>query len=309
MRRLLTYLMLAAVLTATGREPREVTVTATYDYIAGAKESAAQARMAAIERAQLDAIAREFGSAMSLSNISISDKRGDAERDEFHQFTASDVRGEWIETLGEPEVTVSTYKDELVYHVKIRGRIRELTGKRVDLDWAVLYNGTDPVRDRLRNGTFRVGDYMYVYFRSPVDGYLVAYLGDDDEAHTMQCLLPYRGVGDGAMRIEADRTYIFFSRDLADEAVAPHVARIKMNSRSDADVNRLYLVFSPNEFAKVADTNSSAPGAVAYDRRGNAIDLLPRQTDFARFQKWLARSRRHDPDMQVLRAAFSIEKR
>ncbi|MCM1067141.1 MAG: DUF4384 domain-containing protein [Muribaculaceae bacterium] len=300
-----SVLILSALCAAFGQ--RTATVTAEYDYYAPADMTPRRARAEAIEMAQLNAIAREFGSSLSKDNISILRSDGRRETDEFHMFTASDVRGEWIETLGDTTVTVEPYRNEFVYHVKLRGRIREIKGCRIDLDWAVLFNGTDPDRDRLRDFTFRVGDYMYVYFCSPVSGYLTVYLSDDDAAHTMQCLLPYRGQREGAYAIEADKPYIFFSPVDANDGDG-RVARIKMNAHGELDINQLYLIFSPNEFVKVADTNSSAAGSVAYDRHGNAIELLPRQTDFARFQKWLARCRRHDPDMQVLKAVLKIER-
>lgn len=307
MRFFLTGVLLSLALMACGQ--KTVTVTARYSYHAPGDVPPAQARQTAIERAQTDAIAAEFGTCVSSSNFSfITTGAGAEDRTEFRAFGESDVRGEWIETLGDTVFTITPTGGDLIYNVKLKGRIRELTGNRIELDTRLLFNGCDKDRDGLRNFTYHAGDYMYLYFRSPVDGYLAVYLGDDDVEHTMQCLLPYRGQHEGAYRIEADRDYVFFSRDYAEDDMRSMVSRLKMNSHTRRDVNQLYVIFSPNPFAKAPDADSTRPGSRAVDMKGNALELLPLQLGFGAFQKWLARNRRKDPDMQVGKTIFVVEK-
>ncbi len=287
---------------------KTATVTARYTYYAPPTMAPAHAKQAAIEAAQLDAIAREFGSSLSMQNYTFMRSESNAETEEFLMFGESDVRGEWIESIGDTTVTVTPGRNEFVYDVTLKGRIREITSNRIEVESQILFNGTDKTRDRLRNFTFHAGDYMYLYFSSPVDGYLAVYLSDDDAAHTMQCLLPYRKQNEGSYPIKAGKEYIFFSRETAEDEYRQMAGRIKMNSHTPRDVNQLYVIFSPNQFAKAPDYDSSAPGAKAYTADGNMIDILPRQTDFGRFHKWLGKCRRHDPDMQVLKTVIIIER-
>lgn len=305
--RLIATFLLGLLAASAAIAQKTATVTASYRYYAPPTMAPAVARQSAIEAAQLDAIAREFGSSLSMQNYTFVRAEASAETEEFMMFGESDVRGEWIETLGDTTVTITPGQNEFIYDVKLKGRIREIAGQHIELESQVLFNGTDPQHDRVRNFTFHSGDYMYLYFKSPVDGYLAVYLGDDDAAHTMQCLLPYRKQTEGAYPIKANREYIFFSRDTADDEYRPMAGRIKMRSRTARDANRLYVIFSPNQFAKAPDADSRAPGAKAYDTHGNAIDLLPRQTDFGRFQKWLGKCRRRDPAMQVQKTILFIE--
>lgn len=280
-------------------------VTATAVYYAPLSMSPAQARQEAITRAQLDAIRTRFGSSLTETNFTFMQESSDGSRDDFYAIGESDVKGEWVETLGDTVWNITPGAHETIYEVTLRGRIREIPTGRADIDSRILFNGTDRDRDRLRNFTFHVGDYIYVYFTSPVDGYLAAYLGDDDEAMTMQCLLPYDGMADGAFPIEAGKEYILFSRDDATPEARPFTRRIKMNARKDVDINQIYIIFSPNKFTKAADVQDRSR-TVTDRRTGEQLSLLPRQATFAAFQKWLARNRRHDPQMQVIKTVVSV---
>lgn len=61
----------------------------------------------------------------------------------------------------------------LVVEVYVNGKAREKNGAGVEFDAKVLRNGTDLKFESL---DFQNGDDLYLYFKSPVDGYLVVYL-------------------------------------------------------------------------------------------------------------------------------------
>lgn len=290
---------------AYARDPKVKTVTVDLNYQIHPKESLDEARLNAIQQAKLKAIEEAFGTALSqinYSSISNSNAGGD---ERFNSYAESDVNGEWLETISQ-DVLLSSGDGIEFYHVKLKGKVRELLSNKIDVAWAIMANGTDPDKDKVRNDTFMVGDYMYVYFMSPVDGYLAIYLADCDENEVVQCLVPYRGVNDGSMKIEANKPYIFFSREHADDAIKSKVGRIKVNARDAIDFNRLHILFSPNEFTKTIDHD--APSAIITDMYGNEIHTLPRQLDFKTFQNWLAKTRLKDRDMQNLSYIFKIRK-
>lgn len=281
-----------------------VTVTARAAYYAPLTMTPFQARQEAIQRAQLDAISRRFGSSLSQTSISMQ-AEGINARDDFYAIGQSDVKGEWVETIGDTIWIITPGERETLYEVTLKGRIREIPSNRIDLDSRILFNGTDRDRDQLRGGSFNRGDYMYIYFTAPVDGYLAVYLGDDDPAMTMQCLIPYDGSGQGAFAVEAGKEYKLFSRDDAPAELRPYVRRIKMNCRKQTDINQIYVIFSPRPFTKAADSRSRR-GQVARMADGTEVDLMPREADFASFQRWLGKARRGDPNMQVIKTVVTV---
>lgn len=306
MRKLLLFAFLSLLSGVTyARDPKVKTVSVELNYQIFPRETLDEARLNAIQQAKIKAIEESFGTALSQINYSSLSSTNSGGNEQFNSFAESDVNGEWLETISEDVKRISQDGMEF-YHVKLKGKVRELISNRIDVDWALMANGIDPKKDKVRNETFFVGDYLYVYFMSPIDGYLAIYLADCDQDQIVQCLVPYRGVNDGSMKIEANKPYVFFSREHADDSIKSKVGRIKVNAHNSIDYNRLQILFSPNEFTKTIDND--APSAIITDKYGNEIHTLPRQLDFKTFQKWLAKTRLKDRDMQNLGVIFKIEK-
>ncbi|MCH5216177.1 MAG: hypothetical protein J1F10_04490 [Muribaculaceae bacterium] len=298
--------MTVAVLTW-AREPKVKTTTVENVYVCGPHETLESGRLNAIQEARLKAIAKEFNSAIfSSSQTSIRGENGIG-TENFSNYTVNDVSGEWIETISEEVEPFINNSGLHGFRVKLKGKVREIITNHIDVVWEVLVNGTNPQANRIREGTLIVNDYMYLYFMSPVDGYIAVYLEDNNDAKTTQCLVPYRGMNEGAMKIEANKPYIFFSREDAEPEIKQKVSRIKVSTTRDVDYNQLHIVFSPNQFSKVTDYDSSEPNAVTYDRNGNSIALRPRQTDSKSFHTWLAKTRMKDPDMQYRHEILTIK--
>lgn len=304
---LLSSILMTVAVLANPKKPEVKTVTAECDYIMNPRETLEEARINAIEQAKVQAIANEFGLTMNLTNFTTlsADKNYDSER--FNSFAMSDVNGEWIQTISE-DVTPIFDKNMTIFHVKIKGKVREIVSNPIELELKILANGTNPKMNLIRDDRLMVGDYLYVYFMSPIDGYLTMYLEDCQSDEKIQALVPYRGMNEGSMKIEANKPYIFFSREDAEPAIANMVGRIKVNARNDIDYNRLYVLFSPNQFVKALDNDNASPEASFQDRNGNTIHRLPREIEVKAFQNWLSKTRLKDPDMQLKTVIFSIEK-
>ncbi|MDE5789680.1 MAG: hypothetical protein K2H96_00425 [Muribaculaceae bacterium] len=293
------------VLMCTGLVYGDDKVTAVGEYYAPLSMPPAQARQEAIYRAQVEAIRKAYGTSVAETSLAIQSEGGGQERDSYYAVGECDVRGEWIETIGEPEWKIIPGERETYYEVTLKGRIREIPGGRADLDVRLLSNGTDKERDWVKDATFRVGDYLYLYFKSPVDGYLACYLGDDDERMTMQCLVPYDGMRDGVFPVEAAKEYILFSREDAGESLRGLTRRLKMNARNEWDINQVYIIFSPNKFIKASDSSDMSK-TVVDSKTGEEVSLMPRTTDFISFQKWLSRQRKRDKDLQIVKSLINI---
>lgn len=280
-------------------------VTATGHYYAPLSMPPLKARQEAINRAQINAIRDAYGTSVSETSFAVQSNGEAGSRDSYYAIGECDVRGEWIETIGDTVWNIVPRERETLYEVTLKGRIREIKGGKADLDVRLLFNGTDKDRDVVRNSTYKVGDYMYIYFKSPIDGYLACYLGDDDDALTMQCLVPYEGMGEGIFPVEAGKEYILFSKEDAGEDLRPLTRRLKMNARNEADINQVYVIFSPNKFVKAPDS-ADMSNTVTDPKTGKEISLMPRQADFSTFQKWLAKNRKRDKDLQIVKSLINV---
>ena len=175
----------------------------------------------------------------------------------------------------------------LVVKAIVFGRIREIVSAQIDIKAEVLCNGTDL---KFARTDFKNGDDLYLYFQSPIDGYLAVYLLDE-VSQMVYCLLPYKSSSEAVMPIEHDKPYIFFSAKHAGDK-AHLVDEYTMTCNNSVERNTIYVVFSPNEFAK-ANSN-------------NVEDLLPQELSFEKFQKWLSNGRNRDKKMSLTNIQLSI---
>lgn len=292
MRRLVLCFLLCVAATAVhAKSPRVQTVSATYTYHATPLESPAEAKRTALERAKIQAMADVFGTLVSQSTSTRVVNSGTESNVDMFSHGMSQVRGQWLETIGEPEYNIVYDQDMLVVTVSVKGRARELSRSSIALEARVLRNGTE---SRFEDDEFRSGDDLFLEFMSPVDGYLLVYLVDhvSDEVF---CLLPYSGSSEGARRVEHDRSYVFFSaaaapqeRDVVDEYT------MTFSGGKVPDRNEIVLIFSPNEVVKTVTQRADA--------------RLPRQLPLADFEKWRAGVQTADPDLQIIYKPITISK-
>lgn len=276
MNRFLFFLQLLAVSLAVHAQKVQK-VTGTYTYYAPENVTMEEAKRIALERAKQSAIADAFGTVVSQNNSTVLTNENGKSDTRFLSLGGSEVKGEWIETTKEPEYAISYDKEMLVVAVTVSGRIREIVNAGVDVVAKILRNGTE---EKFESSEFRSGDDMYLYFQSPVDGYLTVYLLDETTQEVF-CLLPYRTSGEGAYKIEHDKPYVLFSADK--EAGNPHeVDEYTMTCTRDKEFNDLYIIFSPNPFTKA-----------------NSKDIMneafPRLLSYEEFQRWLVNNKKKDP--------------
>lgn len=255
-------------------------VDAEYIYHAPENVSLEEAKRIALERAKLQAIADAFGTVVSQSNFTtVANRNGKSDVD-FFSLGGSEVKGEWIETIGEPEYSISYERNMLVVKVSVKGKAREMASAKIDIVAKVLRNGTE---DKFESDEFRSGDDLYLSFKSPVSGYLAVYLVDAEQ--TAYCLLPYRNQTNGIYKVEANHRYLFFNIKEAPTQERSFVDEYVMTCERFSEYNQIYIVFSPQPFVKAAD-NASA-------------EILPRKLNFEEFQKWLVKCKKSDRALQT----------
>lgn len=200
----------------------------------------------------------------------------------------SDLRGEWIGTIGEPTYKI-TYSDGLLcVHVKVKGTIRQLNSEFAKLTIKLLRNSTDI---KFESYEFHNNDDLFLFLVSPINVYLLVYLIDNrDNAF---CLLPYARQPEGIFEVEANKEYIFFSKKhstLQDKTI---VDEYIMTCEDNIEYNRIAIIYSENRFIKSADFAISE----------NVPRTLPKKD----LNVWLAKARNRDLKMQYYEIPFTIK--
>ena len=261
---------------------RVLVAEGTYTYYSPSNIGLDQAKSIALERAQLQIIADHFGTVISSVTSTRVDNSNGLSNINVSTIGDSEVKGEWIETIGEPRYSIAWQSDMLVVNVSVKGRIREIISAPIDFKAKVLCNGTE---ERFERYDFNNGDCLYLSFTSPVNGYLTVYLydGTDD----VWCLLPYQRSQEGHFSVSAGQHYVFFGRDcVTNPEERLLVDEYSLTTEKPQELNRLYIIFSPNSFNK------------ALDKTGPSY-RLPRHLPYRDFQKWLAKNRKLDKEMKL----------
>lgn len=260
-----------------------------YTYHVPDNVSMEEGKRTALKRAKIQALADAFGTLVSQNNSTIVKNENGKSSVDFLSIGGSDVKGEWIETIGEPKLDIFYESNMLTIKVSIDGKARKIKNAGIDFEAKLLRNGTEK---KFESDEFRNGDDLYLYFKSPINGYLTVYLLDENTQQVF-CLLPYKSSGEPAYKIIHDKPYIFFSCQKAEEK-PNEVDEYTMTGEHSMEQNTIYIVFSPNMFAK----------AFAEDENVG----LPRQLPLKEFQKWLGKCKAKDTSIQARSFTIKIYK-
>ncbi len=261
-----------------------------YTYHVPDNISLEEGKRTALERAKIQALADAFGTLVSQSNSTIVKNEEGKSSVDFLSIGGSDVKGEWIETLGEPKFDIFYENNALIIKATIDGKAREIKNASIDFEAKLLRNGTDL---KFESDEFRNGDDLYLYFKSSINGYLAVYLLDETTQQVF-CLLPYKSSGEPAYTIGHDKPYVFFSCQKADRNPNA-VDEYNMTCEHSLEQNTIYIVFSPNMFAKANTKNEDAG--------------LPRQLPLKEFLRWLGKCKTKDTEAQIKSITIKIYKR
>ena len=255
-------------------------------YVVPENVSLRDAKNEALMRAKANALAERFGTIIHQGTTSVIKENNVGLNEYFIQTTGQELRGEWIEDIGQPIYRILFENEMQIVEVSICGKARERKFAEIDFVAKVMRNDTD---NRSETEKFQSGDAFYLYFRTPIKGYLSVYLIDENQQAT--CLLPYQHQSFHSVAVDANTDYVFFSlkesidNDFVDEYI--------LTANDDVVQNQLYIIFSPNEFVKANDEYKTS-------------NL--RELSFADFQTWLTKNRVYDEKMQVIRKVLTITK-
>ena len=270
---------------------KECKVSGEYTYYAPSNITLDQAKMTAEQRAQIAAMVKEFNIAVYQTDLSVLSNSIGGELDEFYSIGITESRGEWIRVTKPTEYDISYENGELVVKATVWGVAREVVSAKTIIDARALRNGTEP---KFESNQFKEGDDLYLYFRSPEDGWLCVFLLDRFSGE-VYCLLPYRNSPEGAVQVRHDKEYVFFKAD-KNQPDWNVVDEYTMTCENSAEFNEIYAVFSPHRFTKPV---------------GGDSDLVdkPLAFDFEALNQWLFKCLTKDKDMVVVKKLIEIRKK
>ena len=293
---LLLFVLFSWTLTSTAQEKmREKRAKGSYTYEIPKSMSYEQACQAALIKAQNDAIADAFGlSLMEENDLFISNIDGNSSTS-FHSSSRGAVRGVWLADEAEPQYEKFLQNGHDWVKVTVKGRVREIVNAGIDFEAAPIRYKVDK---ELATDVFKGNDPFFLYFKSPVDGYLTVFLFDIT-TNKVFCMLPYQNSGVGAYPIKFNREYYFFSPDHAqpDDGIVDELVMTCTEGKPE-EYNQLFIIFSPNKYAKKLATISQ--------KKISEELVLPSSMEYKDFNKWLMKCQQRDEEMEVRRIPIKI---
>lgn len=256
-----------------------------------------QAKREALIKAQNQAIENAFGATISSRNqIIVSNENGHSSTN-FLSISEGEVRGVWLGDKEEPQFNRVFQDGKDWLNVTVNGIAREIIHAGILFEVETLQYAPDR---KLKTTNFKNGDDFFLYFRSPVDGFLTVFMFDVT-SNQVFCLLPYQSSGTGSYPITHDEDYFLFAPSKAhpDDGLVDEVV-LTCSEENKEELSEIYVVFSPNFYAKV--------GSKRGQQQLTEDLVLPSSLDYHSFNKWLIKYQQKDDAMQIKRIPLQIKK-
>ena len=252
----------------------------------------------AIEKAKINAIESVFGTYVEQqTDMTIEDGITS-----FNIIGTTRVKGEWIETINEPQIKTINRKEDSkfgkqdVIYIKciIKGKVRKAR-PRAMLKSEIL----NSPNVQSRSSDFIEGEQLYVYFKSPTEGFLSIFLKDDESVYR---LLPYSNMtleNKNGVNIQSDIDYLFFS-PLHNSFTKSSVDEMIMTlSKEKIEYNYIYIVFSNEKYIKPTLQKSYQ----AQDK------IIPASLSHYEFESWISNNKISSESFQVIKKKISIKRK
>ena len=249
------------------------------------------------QQAKINAIENAFGT-YTEQQMDMTIKEG---MTTYDIIGTTKVKGDWIETTYKKfkedfnnEETKYGHRDVKYISCTIKGKVRESLPK-ANIEYEIL-NRPDLLS---RTQSFYHEEQLYVFFKSPVNGFLSIFLEDNEAVYR---LLPYLNMSDNyqsGVPIKSDTDYLFFSPNNNAFPGNSVDEQQLLSLKVDIEYNYIYIVFSEDEYVKPMLENSKV-----VDKR-----IIPKQLTKKRFQQWLANNRASSVSFQEIKIKVSIEQK
>jgi hypothetical protein len=223
----------------------------------------------------------------------------------FRIIGNSRVKGEWLKTLDENFDETQKHgkgekksKKDTWISCEIKGKVREVTKPPVKIKF-LPWNCPDP---SCRTYDFESGEPFYLYFTSPIKGFLSIYMSGPD-SHIYR-LLPYKGMKEpyvNSVPVDNDKEYILFTPgekyNYFDNNSYQQIDELVMEADKDQELMELYIIFSPSEYTRPRLTGTDADNTD-----------VPRFLNANNFEEWLEDNRIFNPDFIYNKVSLTVSK-
>lgn len=158
-----------------------------------------------------------------------------------------------------------------------------------------------------KTSTFQANDDFYLFFHSPLSGYLAVFLDDGIQA---QRLFPYRGMGEQFERgvsVKANVEYFLFSDEKKFDYFETFVDEYVFETTQPMEQNRLFVIFSISPIVQPYLNSSISNNELSDEEIGTGW-AVPIALPSEEFQKWLIDSRIKNRDITVKIEDITIKK-
>jgi len=261
------------------------------------------------DMATVNALEKAFGRVIIQGNSTYISNINTGKKTEtnsvFNMIANTSVKGEVVEVISENYEDIKGYKVVEGKKVEITEIKCEITLRARELTEPPIDFATYPLACtnlKCRTTSFMENDDFFLYFLSPISGYVSVYL---DGGEYSQCLLPYKNMPveyESGMPVIADRGYIFFSRQpehnyFEDEDFEEDVYTLYSDSKKD--IHRLFIIFSKTPLNKPKLENNVQIEQLTEQEMAEGY-TMPKALKSEDFQKWLNKCRSYrKKDMQV----------
>ena len=246
-----------------------------------------EAQQAAINNALYEA----FGSSVvtNYEQLSKTEMKGQSlinASEQRIQFINTYPNGVWKKELSSPGY--NTYKDERGnwwLRCEVYGIAEKITVPPVKFIAKTL-DGEDFIKDETFN--FISGESGYIYFRSPVKGFMCVFY---DDFKSVQRCFPYNSMENEMFPVKQETDYILFSKNPQGfNADTLLVDEVEFFTNEELEYNQFYILYSPEKIAlpTVNDFRKT-------DQNYTTFKTLTRGD----FQRWLQKCRISKIDVQV----------
>jgi hypothetical protein len=279
-------------------------------------KSKQQVEKEAEDQAMIDALESAFGRVIIENNSTYLSNIKTGEKVEtntcFNMIANTLVKGEVINELEKkfeeiPGIKLSDGRKIPVKDLKcsIKIKAREINESPPDFEsypLACLYI-------KCKTTSFKNNDPFYLYFKSPLSGYLTIFIDDGKKS---QRLLPYQGVTgkyEEGVPINADEEYYLFSREknysyFGDDYKADEYNMVAENIQ---DQNRIFIVFSTTPITKPGLKEGMGTEQLSdIEKQGGW--KVPKALSSEDFQKWLIKNRVYNRNISVMTIDVTITK-
>lgn len=259
-----------------------------------------------LELARIDAIRKAFGDVVIQGNSTfIQNKSGERTETQnvFNFYSDTYANGEWIRDVKDPVIEKISQGDERWISVKVKCKVKALKPSQVNFR-------SEPCSCpdiKCFTDKFNDGQDFYVYFKSPVDGYVAIYL-DVPKDQTTYRILPYQKFSSQtSYPVKADQEYFFFSskHDLSNESNAVDELVLTLTEKNIAENNKVFILFSTKESLD-KPILMKHPTTQAQKEIINDQFMIPAYLSSKEFQEWQQQIRGRNKDIEFRSVLISI---